>query len=401
MAYYELKGKRVNMSSNSKKKTALILEGGGCKGAFEAGIISYIAEKKIQVDLVGGTSVGGLNAACFAFNKTTELLELWENIGNGQVYAPPQFLELITAVEGKLGPNALKDIDKIARTVIDLLQGGFFSKIGSFLKLFGMRKQLSQYFNLPLAQKNTVKAVIQNIFSKSCLLDNSPLQQTCQGLFGNKKVSEAQTRFYLTAFQLQSASLVYFGPDHNAGDVDAPVVDALMATSAIQGAFPVKMIQGKQYIDGGNGANLPLSYAVKHQCNRIILARDNTEGDTATQLFNKIWEVVFRAYITSFGNLTIRDVKWANDISRRIATQQNDFETLKKFGMEIQDASLQAKYQQTLSHLKPVFSNEIPIEIIEIIPEWTPPNIIDFNVETSKRLIQDGYEKAAKALSGI
>lgn len=61
------------MEPDKEMKTALILEGGGCKGAFEAGIIKYLHEKKIPIDLVGGTSVGGLNAACFAFNKIDEL----------------------------------------------------------------------------------------------------------------------------------------------------------------------------------------------------------------------------------------------------------------------------------------------------------------------------------------
>lgn len=67
---------------------ALILLGGGCKGAYQVGAISHLlGEKGISYDIFGGVSVGALNSAMLAMFKTgeerracTELLNVWCDI---------------------------------------------------------------------------------------------------------------------------------------------------------------------------------------------------------------------------------------------------------------------------------------------------------------------------------
>ena len=44
----------------------LVLEGGGAKGAYEAGAIKALQKKKIYFDGVSGTSIGAINAAFYA-----------------------------------------------------------------------------------------------------------------------------------------------------------------------------------------------------------------------------------------------------------------------------------------------------------------------------------------------
>ncbi len=63
-----------------KKKTgrptvALVLSGGGAKGATHVGVIKYLEEKKIPVDLVVGTSVGGLIGGFYALGYEPDYLE--------------------------------------------------------------------------------------------------------------------------------------------------------------------------------------------------------------------------------------------------------------------------------------------------------------------------------------
>ena len=41
----------------------LILQGGGSLGAFGCGVFKAIAQNKIKIDIIAGTSIGGLNAA--------------------------------------------------------------------------------------------------------------------------------------------------------------------------------------------------------------------------------------------------------------------------------------------------------------------------------------------------
>ena len=382
-------------------KTALILEGGGCKGAFEAGIIKYISEKQIKIDLVGGTSVGGLNAACFAFNKCDDLISLWENIDNSQVYVPSGFVKLVQSLETSINPKKLSSIKDLVHQLLYCLHGPWWTHIPSWVSLVGIASKLFKQLQLPPSATETINAIVKNVLEKNCLLDNTPLQQVCERLFGTSNVADAPTPLYITAFELQGARLTYFGHDSDEGDLNVPLVDALMATSAIQLAFPTKLIGNKQYIDGGNGSNLPLKYAIRHQCDRIILARDNMVDKPVTDMFRKVWDVVLRAYLASFTNVTIQDEKWAGEISKRILREQENIKMLQQFTSQILEPQLKQSYENKLKSYRPIFDNKYPIEIIEVVPDWTPSNIVDFNADTSRKLIQNGYEKASNLLANI
>ena len=45
------------------KKTALVLSGGGSRGAYEIGVWKALKTLGIQIDMVMGTSVGAINGA--------------------------------------------------------------------------------------------------------------------------------------------------------------------------------------------------------------------------------------------------------------------------------------------------------------------------------------------------
>src|SRR5690606_12895689 len=55
-------------SSERRKKTenVLILQGGGSLGAFGCGVFKALAKRNIKIDIVAGTSIGGVNAAIIA-----------------------------------------------------------------------------------------------------------------------------------------------------------------------------------------------------------------------------------------------------------------------------------------------------------------------------------------------
>ena len=68
-------------------KTALILSGGGAKGAFECGAEKYAREVKgYQWDLIAGVSVGALNGGMLSMKKYDRLFEIWNTISDDQVY---------------------------------------------------------------------------------------------------------------------------------------------------------------------------------------------------------------------------------------------------------------------------------------------------------------------------
>ena len=63
-------------------EVALVLQGGGALGAYQAGVIQGLEEKGIEVDWVAGISIGAVNAAIFAGNlpvqRVAKLRGFWE-----------------------------------------------------------------------------------------------------------------------------------------------------------------------------------------------------------------------------------------------------------------------------------------------------------------------------------
>ena len=61
-------------------ETALVLGGGGAKGAYEIGAIDALEEMGIRAGSVFGTSVVALNASMYAQGTMDKAAALWENI---------------------------------------------------------------------------------------------------------------------------------------------------------------------------------------------------------------------------------------------------------------------------------------------------------------------------------
>ena len=70
-----------------QKKTALILSGGGARGAFQCAAEKYAREVKgYQWDIIAGVSVGALNAAMLGMRKYARLWDIWNTVMPDQVY---------------------------------------------------------------------------------------------------------------------------------------------------------------------------------------------------------------------------------------------------------------------------------------------------------------------------
>jgi NTE family protein len=85
------------MSSN-KIENVLVLQGGGSLGAFACGVFKALANKKIKIDIVAGTSIGGINGAIIAGSIDKEhpertLEEFWLELGENSVNLTHSVLE--------------------------------------------------------------------------------------------------------------------------------------------------------------------------------------------------------------------------------------------------------------------------------------------------------------------
>ncbi len=68
-------------------KRALILSGGGARGAFQVGVWKYLREIDWTPDLICGTSIGAINAAAIGSGMSVErLADLWRTRNRAEIY---------------------------------------------------------------------------------------------------------------------------------------------------------------------------------------------------------------------------------------------------------------------------------------------------------------------------
>lgn len=66
---------------------ALVLSGGGARGAFHVGVLKYLDEIGWRPDLICGTSIGAIIAASLASGtKTGNLINMWETYEKTNIY---------------------------------------------------------------------------------------------------------------------------------------------------------------------------------------------------------------------------------------------------------------------------------------------------------------------------
>ena len=128
----------------TNQKVALVLQGGGAKGAFQAGAEAWLRhELDIEWDVIAGVSVGALNAAMLATGKGLELSHLWGSIEEKDVFVRRSWwrtaLDLITRKRRSLWDNSplLRVIEEnvdfhqlqvpLLFGVTDLVSGGYAS----------------------------------------------------------------------------------------------------------------------------------------------------------------------------------------------------------------------------------------------------------------------------------
>ena len=67
------------------ERIALLLQGGGALGAYQAGVYQALAEAHIHPDCVAGISIGAINCALIAGNPPETRVEKLRKIGRAHV----------------------------------------------------------------------------------------------------------------------------------------------------------------------------------------------------------------------------------------------------------------------------------------------------------------------------
>jgi len=102
-------------------RLALVLSGGGARGAYEAGVLSYIFDdvakrlgRPVHFDIVSGTSVGAIHACWVAAaqdepNSSSKLLDVWRSLALDSVFnlGAGDFLRMPLHLLGRGVPRAI------------------------------------------------------------------------------------------------------------------------------------------------------------------------------------------------------------------------------------------------------------------------------------------------------
>lgn len=87
MMRFGLKERAPTRAEDETMKKALILTGGGARGAFQVGVWKYLQEQKWTPDLICGTSIGAINAAAIGSGMSVErLIQIWNTYHRSKIF---------------------------------------------------------------------------------------------------------------------------------------------------------------------------------------------------------------------------------------------------------------------------------------------------------------------------
>lgn len=223
---------------------ALLLQGGGALGSYQAGVYAALAEAELQPDWVAGISIGAINGALIAGNaperRIEQLRTFWE-----QITAAPHGLDAWLA-RLPAGSDVMRGWMNQSSAAMALFGGapGFFAP------------RLTAPWFVPAGGADAIS-----------YYDTAQLRTTLERLVDFDRINSGSVRFTVGAVNVRSGNLVCFdtqthriGPEH------------VMASGALPPGFPPVEIDGEHYWDGGLVSNTPLEWVVENVPRQDTLA---------------------------------------------------------------------------------------------------------------------------------
>jgi NTE family protein len=216
------------LAQRDKDRVGFALSGGGPLGALQVGALKALLDHGVQPDLIVGTSVGALNAACLSFEPSSAGVARLEALWRG-----------------------LRDDD--------LFPGSNFMQTWGRMLRRGDR-----------------------------LFDDSGLRRLIQTALGpNARFEDARIPFGAVVTDLETGAERVI--------TSGRVLEPLLASSAMPGAFPPVEIDGRRYIDGGVVNNLPITPALEMGANTVY-ALDSTGHSHQRRPLNRPMDYLMHAF---------------------------------------------------------------------------------------------------------
>src|SRR5258708_14870178 len=242
---------------------ALLLQGGGALGAYQAGVYGALAEAGIHPDWVAGISIGAINPGRIAGNPpeggVDRLGKFWERVTD----PPTAHAETLARAWEQIAASALS----IWPSNVGLgaahgeLGRGLVNQMSAGLALLrGAPGFFAPRLPVPWLQPaGTLEA--------TSYYDSAQLKVTLERLVDFDRINAGPMRFSVGAVNVGTGNFVYFdntthtiGPEH------------VMASGALPPGFPAVEIEGEHYWDGGLVSNTPLQWVLESEPRQDTLA---------------------------------------------------------------------------------------------------------------------------------
>lgn len=226
---------------------ALVLQGGGALGAYQAGVFEGLHEAGIPLDWIAGISIGALNTALIAGNapehRVARLRQFWETI------CQPAFFPTVPA-----------PFEFALFNSIDQVRTLFTASQAASAMMQGQQGFFVPRFPPPLPG-------VSDHPERVSWYDTSALRATLLKLCDFDRINSGEIRLSIGAVNVGTGNFVYFDntrmrlePEH------------FMASGALPPAFPPVQIDGEYYWDGGVVSNTPLMEVLRAHPHRDTLA---------------------------------------------------------------------------------------------------------------------------------
>ena len=197
-------------------KRALVLSGGGSRGAYECGAWQALREMNIRLDAVYGTSIGAINAALVAQGDLDVAVKLWETIRLNQI---------VSTEEGEE---------------------------------FTVERMVSR-------KRDLIPFLVEN--AKNFLMDITPLENLMRETLDEGRVRASGMELGMMITRVPQLSAF----EARLSDIpQGRLFDYLLASASCFPIFPLKQIDGEYCMDGGYADNMPLAMAIADGADEIV-----------------------------------------------------------------------------------------------------------------------------------
>ena len=374
---------------------ALILSGGGGRGAFHAGVYKYLMKNhKVNVDsnhtgawdpqIIVGTSIGAVNGAAIAQGiSADQLVDVWKSLEEKDIQGLPPGMRGIARWA--------------ARAIFKEVMNERLPQIQQAEATSPTPKKF--WPPLPLLPRWLAERLIGYWIN---LLDTGPLRKTLQTRFGldEQKLNKSEKGLLIAATKVRTGERVLFSnqpvKDHKRDDKDQPkdrqdvfmgiTIERILASCSIPLVYPWTYDEKTEafYWDGALVANTPLGPAID-----MMGADTSVPAEVVVVMMTPWWEsggpVPEKAESEpqSFGDAITWMLDWM-----LLASFRENLKSIRAFNMLADRERKEGKPPYRYRHVRPIIVS--PLEFLRA------ERIIDYDGDVSAKLIEEGY-KAAKS----